>query len=148
VSGLEWKRFVRGVRALRGMTRRQLAEEIGVSLSTVSGWESGKSAGPRYDYRLGDTARRTSPILHAALEILQRYEGAVREDEEASRYEHETSGDAGLSKEPDERRRDEALAQELDELYVADGRLRSRIRRLEEEKRSLASRPRPLHEPG
>ena len=34
--------LVRGIRTARGLTQEQLAREIGVTFSTVNGWENGR----------------------------------------------------------------------------------------------------------
>lgn len=34
--------LVKGIRSTRGLTQEELAREVGVSFSTVNGWENGK----------------------------------------------------------------------------------------------------------
>lgn len=42
VSAADVPSLIRGIRSARGLTQEALAREIGVTFSTVNGWENGK----------------------------------------------------------------------------------------------------------
>lgn len=41
-SGADIPALVKGIRSTHGLTQEELAREVGVSFSTVNGWENGK----------------------------------------------------------------------------------------------------------
>jgi transcriptional regulator with XRE-family HTH domain len=63
-------RLVRGIRRARGLTQEQLAHALGVTFSTVNGWENGR--------------HRPIPALVSALERLAHESGISEKDSTAS----------------------------------------------------------------
>ncbi len=63
-------RLVRAIRSVRGLTQEKLAQVLGVTFSTVNGWENGR--------------HRPIPALVSALERLAHEAGVSEKDSTAS----------------------------------------------------------------